>query len=294
MLGSYCNRNTTLLMAMMISWSALQSQPAKANNVEFLYDLGIAFDVPNGSETYDRTIPSNSNEIQFNIKQNSGGDTYDKTNKELLAAIERINSRIIEMEMVFNQKLLAVQTENTALKAQLVALTNIPITVPEEPEILLAHETPDELDDVVLENLPWVQSIQITVPTVPAFNKELYNRGMYAYQCGDLATALSCFSELDMESADDSQAENILYWQADAYLQMGEYEQSLAALNMLLKYKKSDMIDDALIKKGILYKETGHFDLAMNTFKKVVVGYPESEYSRLAALEIKRGEKTAQ
>ena len=42
------------------------------------------------------------------------------------------------------------------------------------------------------------------------------------------------------------------------------------------------------------FKELGDMNLALNTFKKVVVGHPESEYLRLAALEIKRGEITLQ
>ena len=54
------------------------------------------------------------------------------------------------------------------------------------------------------------------------------------------------------------------------------------------------MADDALVKKGLLYKDQGDLGLALNSFKKVVVGHPESEYSRLATLEIKRGELALQ
>jgi tetratricopeptide (TPR) repeat protein len=118
--------------------------------------------------------------------------------------------------------------------------------------------------------------------------------GMYAYQCGNFATALHCFDNLNLQSAEIEKVENILYWTADIYLQIRDYDNALTTLDKLLKYKKSDMIDDALVKKGLMYKKLGSIDLAMNTFKKVVVGHPESEYSRLAALEIKRGEMSFQ
>ncbi len=118
--------------------------------------------------------------------------------------------------------------------------------------------------------------------------------GMYAYQCGNLATALHCFNDLNLQSADLDKIENVLYWKADAYLQMHDYERALTVLDELLSYKKSDMADDALVKKGLLYKDQGNLGLALNSFKKVVVGHPESEYLRLATLEIKRGELALQ
>ena len=113
---------------------------------------------------------------------------------------------------------------------------------------------------------------------------------MYAYQCGDFSIALKCFDTLDLKIADMKTIENVLYWTADAYLHIYDYDQALTTLDKLLEYPKSDMVDDALVKKDLLYKELGNMNLAMNSFKKVVVGHPNSEYSRLAALEIKRGE----
>ena len=145
-----------------------------------------------------------------------------------------------------------------------------------------------------LDDLPIVQSIVILPIQPNEFDEDLYRAGMYAYQCGNLSTALNCFSDLDLGQATVAQAENVLYWTADSYLQMHEFEKALATLDQLLNQKQSDMVDDALVKKGLLYKEMGDMDLAVNTFKKVVVGHPDSEYTRLATLEIKRREMAHQ
>ncbi len=257
-------------------------------------DLGIVIETSTGNEVYDRSVPSNSKEKDIIVRQVVNGDLSTFNNKELLVAIERINARLSDMETSFSNEVMALRSENVELKTLVVSLSAPVMSKPESPYLYMAEETPIDLDDLNLHDLPIVQSIVILPIQPNEFDEDLYRAGMYAYQCGNLSTALNCFSDLDLGQATIAQAENVLYWTADSYLQMHEFEKALATLDQLLNQKQSDMVDDALVKKGLLYKEMGDMDLAVNTFKKVVVGHPDSEYTRLATLEIKRREMAHQ
>ena len=47
-------------------------------------------------------------------------------------------------------------------------------------------------------------------------------------------------------------------------------------------------IDDALIKKGLLHRKLGDENLALAAFNDVVLEHPNSEYLRLAQMELKK------
>jgi len=271
-----------------------QQQSSRLSDV-FLLDLGIVIEPTAGNESYSRLIKSPSNEVAIKIKKVKSGTTDYLSNQKLLVAIEQINSRIISLETSLQNELIALKSENTELKGLLAASIPV-IEKPSRPRVSLRVDEPQSFDNLVLVELPVVKSIALVQPDpfIENFDDNIYMTGMYAYQCGNFATALHCFDNLNLQSAEIEKVENILYWTADIYLQIRDYDNALTTLDKLLKYKKSDMIDDALVKKGLMYKKLGSIDLAMNTFKKVVVGHPESEYSRLAALEIKRGEMSFQ
>ena len=271
-----------------------QQQSSRLSDV-FLLDLGIVIEPTAGNESYSRLIESPSDEVAIRIKQVKSGTTDYLSNQKLLVAIEQINSRIISLETSLQNELIALKSENTELKGLLAASIPV-IEKPSRPRVSLRVDEPQSFDNLVLVELPVVKSITLVQPDpfIENFDDNIYMTGMYAYQCGNFTTALHCFDNLNLQSAEIEKVENILYWTADIYLQIRDYDNALTTLNKLLEYKKSDMIDDALVKKGLMYKKLGSIDLAMNTFKKVVVGHPDSEYSRLAALEIKRGEMSFQ
>ncbi len=271
-----------------------QQQSSKRSDV-FLLDLGIVIEPTTGNESYSRLITSPSNEVKIRIKHVKSGTVEGVANQELLTAIERINSRIFNLETSLQSEITALKSENIKLKGLLAAAIPV-LEKPERPSVSLSADEPQSVDNLTLVELPVVKSIVLVRPDpfIEYFDDNLYVTGMYAYQCGNFVTALHCFDDLKLQLAEIEKVENVLYWTADIYLQLRNYESALITLDKLLEYKKSDMVDDALVKKGLLYKELGSMDLAMNTFKKVVVGHPNSEYSRLAALEVKRGEMAFQ
>lgn len=257
----------------------------------FLLDLGIVIEPSSGEESYNRLVNNSSKEVDIRIQKVHSGTVQTINTQKLLTAIGRVNTRLSDLETSFQSEMMAIKSENAELKQMLAAFSLPGLKKPDRPEINLAVAEPQILDDVNTDKLPVVKSIVMLPPRhLVNFDTDLYIQGMYAYQCGNFATALKCFDDLVIQTAELEKVENVLYWTADAYLQMHDYEHALEALDKLLTHKRSGLADDALIKKGLLYKELGAMDLAMNTFKKVVVGHPESEYLLLATLEIKRGE----
>jgi TolA-binding protein len=111
--------------------------------------------------------------------------------------------------------------------------------------------------------------------------------GVFAYQREDYQTALDKFSMLHLKGAPKKTIENILYWTADSYQQMGQYEKALSLLNKIT-VTGGLRIDDALVKKGLLHRKMGNESLAIIAFGNVVSQYPESEYFRLAKMELKQ------
>jgi tetratricopeptide (TPR) repeat protein len=272
-----------------------QQHPSSSLSEIYLLDLGVVIEPSSGDVVYNRHIESPSKEVNIRVKQVKSGTLNTIANQELLTAIDRINTRLMNLETSFHNEVMVLVSENIKLQQILTDLSIPALEKPDLPEINMTLIDPQILENIEIKELPIVKSIVLVLPEQPnRFDMDLYMAGMYAYQCGNLATALHCFDDLNLQSADLDKIENVLYWKADAYLQMHDYERALTVLDELLSYKKSDMVDDALVKKGLLYKDQGDLGLALNSFKKVVVGHPESEYLRLATLEIKRGELVLQ
>ena len=260
----------------------------------FLLDLGIVIEPKTGRETYSRQIERPSEEVTFRIKKVQSGSVYMAASQELLGAIERINDRISDMETLFKKELMVLKAENHDLKTMLANLQP-KMEEPEKPNMVTAQPDLQLENDVTVDVLPEVNSILMEpLPPSKTFNQRAYMAGVFAYQREDFASALEYFAKLHLELASMETADNVMYWTADAYQQAHDNQKALEVLNELLKNQNSDRIDDALVKKGLLHKKMGHLDLAMQAFSRIVNEYPNSEYNRLASMELKRVEMALQ
>ena len=125
---------------------------------------------------------------------------------------------------------------------------------------------------------------------VPIFNKAVYMTAIFAYQREDYEDALEYFSRLNTSLASKEDKENILYWMADSHQRLGQYDDALSLLERIMEF--GDLrIDDALIKKGLLHRKLGDENLALAAFNDVVSEHPNSEYLRLAQMELKKVDK---
>jgi len=285
--GAPINRVNPLIKGLTILTiiGLLPAQETTPLSEIFFLDLGIVIEPSKGSETYSRLVQQPSQEVSFKIKKVESGSIYMASSKELLSTLSRINTRIERLESSFQTEMTALKQENVKLRYTLAEIQQSPKNINRPKAIVLEVPTreTEPLNEIV-ENLPLTKS---TAKPVAVFNHSTYMTGVFAYQREDYHVALNKFSELHLGDAPKKTAENILYWMADAYQQTGQYDKSLSLLNTITATGVL-RIDDALVQKGLLHRKMGDENLAMIAFSDVVSQHPNSEYLRLAQLELKK------
>ena len=257
----------------------LSAQEPPLSEIFFL-DLGIAIEPAKGSEAYSRLVDKPSKEVSFKIKQVESGSIYMATNTELLSTLNRINNRIEKLESSFKTEMNVMRQENVELKQALLSLQ-----ISKSSEFFVSTPTEDASPslNVSAKDPPTVKP---GTKQRTNFDQSIYMSGVFAYQREDYKTAIQKFSKLKLSAAPQKTAENILYWLADAYQQDGQHDEALSLLNQITT-SGTLRIDDALINKGLLYRKMGNENLALLAFGNVVSHYPNSEYLRLAQMELK-------
>ena len=189
-----------------------------------------------------------------------------------------------KLEASFNSEISELRNENNQLRQDLAGIQQA-LT---QPRIVSKNLSKEKSLDKNLETI-----MPIKIKNIPKktgkFDHSAYMAGVFAYQREDYKTAIEKFSSLKIKYAKEKTAENILYWMADSYQQDNQYMKALKLLNQITTNGKL-RIDDALIQEGLLHRKMGNEDEALLAFTNVVSNYPESEYIRLAQLEIKKSD----
>jgi len=258
-------------LALFIFVVSVNAQETPISEIFFL-DLGIVIEPEKGTESYSRVISKTSKEKTFKIKKVESGSVYMASSKELLTTLNRINDRITELESSFHTELGSLKKENRDLRDALAT-----ISVPTQ-EVFVSNNLPKKTIITEINHKP-----------APKFDRANYMSGVFAYQREDYKMALNYFTSVNIDLAPDKTAENILYWMADAYQQSADYENALMLLNQIA-ISGNLRIDDALVQKGLVHRKRGEEQLALAAFNDVVVDHPDSEYVRLAQMELKKAE----
>ena len=272
-----------LLTTFTTSWLGAQATPASEI---FFLDLGIAIEPSSGSESYSRTIDKPSEEVTFKVKKVESGSVYMASSEELIASLNRLNDRIEQLESSFNDEIVSIRQKNDNLQKMLADVSSkltrqqINYAASKNHSELLSSKTPDT-------NQINISVLNISSNEKDAFDRSLYMSGVFAYQSEDYGLALEKFSLLNFEEMPNNTFENILYWMADSYQHTGQYKEAFGLLNKLTTVGKN-RIDDALIQMGLLHKKMGQKELAEAAFHDVVAFHPDSEYVRLAQMEINK------
>ena len=284
----HCNQKImfslfVLLTTFTTSWLGAQATPASEI---FFLDLGIAIEPSSGSESYSRTIDKPSEEVTFKVKKVESGSVYMASSEELIASLNRLNNRIEQLESSFNDEIVSIRQKNDNLQKMLADVSSkltkqqIDYAASKNHSELLSSKTPDT-------NQINISVLNISSNEKDAFDRSLYMSGVFAYQSEDYGLALEKFSMLNFEEIPNNTFENILYWMADSYQHTGQYKEAFGLLNKLTTVGKN-RIDDALIQMGLLHKKMGQEELAEAAFHDVVAFHPDSEYVRLAQMEINK------
>ena len=272
-----------LLTTFTTSWLGAQATPASEI---FFLDLGIAIEPSSGSESYSRTIDKPSEEVTFKVKKVESGSVYMASSEELIASLNRLNDRIEQLESSFNDEIVSIRQKNDNLQKMLADVSSkltrqqINYAASKNHSELLSSKTPDT-------NQINISVLNISSNEKDVFDRSLYMSGVFAYQSEDYGLALEKFSMLNFEEIPNNTFENILYWMADSYQHTGQYKEAFGLLNKLTTVGKN-RIDDALIQMGLLHKKMGQDELAEAAFHDVVAFHPDSEYVRLAQMEINK------
>ena len=272
-----------LLTTTTTSWLGAQATPASEI---FFLDLGIAIEPSSGSESYSRTIDKPSEEVTFKVKKVESGSVYMASSEELIASLNRLNDRIEQLESSFNDEIVSIRQKNDNLQKMLADVSSkltrqqINYAASKNHSELLSSKTPDT-------NQINISVLNISSNEKDVFDRSLYMSGVFAYQSEDYGLALEKFSMLNFEEIPNNTFENILYWMADSYQHTGQYKEAFGLLNKLTTVGKN-RIDDALIQMGLLHKKMGQDELAEAAFHDVVAFHPDSEYVRLAQMEINK------
>ena len=284
----HCNQKImfslfVLLSTVTTSWLGAQTTPASEI---FFLDLGIAIEPSSGSESYSRTIDKPSEEVTFKVKKVESGSVYMASSEELIASLNRLNDRIEQLESSFNDEIVSIRQKNDNLQKMLADVSSkltrqqINYAASKNHSELLSSKTPDT-------NQINISVLNISSNEKDVFDRSLYMSGVFAYQSEDYGLALEKFSMLNFEEIPNNTFENILYWMADSYQHTGQYKEAFGLLNKLTTVGKN-RIDDALIQMGLLHKKMGQDELAEAAFHDVVAFHPDSEYVRLAQMEINK------
>ena len=281
--------------------SIITAQSSTSISEIFFLDLGIVIEPSIGNESYNRVVEAPTEEIAFQIKKAESGSVYMAASSEMLASLDRINDRITLLEKSFQQKIGGLQKENQNLKDMLMEINSGPPAVPVEPgqsmvenpvELSTASKEDPKPMDTELKTALVSETVELPVvtPEIPSFSHQDYMSGVFAYQREDFPMALDYFSNLVLDKSTKDITNNVLYWMADSYQQLGDFNNALISLEKILEDPDSDHIDDALIKKGLLHRKLGQMEESLILFNQLVNNFPRSEYAKLARMEIKRAE----
>ena len=281
--------------------SIITAQSTASISEVFFLDLGIVIEPSVGNESYNRIVESPTEEVAIQIKKAQSGSVYMAASSEMLASLDRINDRITLLEKSFEQKIGGLQDENKILKDMMMEINIGHNAVTIKPKQSMVENTAELLTvseegpkSVDLESkTPLVSEtveLPAITPVIPSFNQQDYMAGVFAYQREDFPMALDYFSNLVLDKTTKDIINNVLYWMADSYQQIGDFNNALISLEKILIDPESDHLDDALIKKGLLYRKLGQTEESLIVFNQLVNNYPRSEYAKLARMEIKRAE----
>ena len=263
----------------------IRAQQTPLSEIFFL-DLGIVIEPSNGSEDYSRVVDKPSEEVKFKVKKVESGSVYMASSEELLSKLNRLNDRIEQLENSFKNEIATIRDKNEDLEQLLAEVSNKFSN--QELASVVSKETAPLSGQSAKENSPInISVLNISSNNQPSFDQSLYMSGVFAYQREDYGSAIDKFSKLKFDDAPNDTFENILYWMADAYQQTGQINQAFVLLNKITVVGSS-RIDDALVQMGLLHKKMGQEDLAMAAFEDVVAYHPNSEYVRLAQMELNK------
>ena len=313
-----------LLLAVSVLLSTLIGQQSSSSdtpgNDAFFLDLGVVIEPASGKEKVDRYIKSPPEKVSFLLDKTPSGSVYMASTKELhttlqginekIAGLElsihneveglkqenfrRMNDRITLLEKALGAQMETLQTENKELRTMLsdfLAEETLPIEEAFSPQAIDVETSPS-LPGIKLDDYTELEPEEDARPSTSmkeSFNRMFYMNGVLAYQRQDYGAAVGHFEKLSLSQLDDMTAGNILYWLAECHFRLRNYAVALRLLDRVDILFESDKRDDAMILTGMVHREMGNNSEAEQAFAEIIDLFPDSEFLRLAQMELRKG-----
>ena len=109
--------------------------------------------------------------------------------------------------------------------------------------------------------------------------------GINSYQLGKYKDAIKYLNTINNSEINKIDKDKIDYLKANAYFNLGEYKKSEKILSSILSNERNSLSDDALLLKGMILKQLGKKQEALNVFIELASDYPNSEYYESAQIQ---------
>lgn len=120
-------------------------------------------------------------------------------------------------------------------------------------------------------------------PPRPTGIEQVYYSAFENYRKGELGQAVLDFEEIVNKYPKSDLADNAQYWIGEAYYTQKDYRQAIIEFQKVVNnYPKGDKGPDALLKIGMSYRNLRQNDQSLNYLQRVLKEYPKSEAAKTA------------
>ena len=182
--------------------------------------------------------------------------------------VAELESYITRLEAELSSRLSGLEMANSDISTQLLSLAEQLESIQNKLEVLKAKPATSNPGS---KQKPLMEKAELSVD-------QMYDRSMQYYSTRNYERARDGFRKiLEMDPKGDL-ADNAQYWLGECEYAKRDFSDALAAFQKVFLFPKTEKDDDAQLKLGLCYLQTGDRESAMIEFKRLVVDYPESEY----------------
>ena len=180
-----------LAITALSSENIVKAQSAPASEIFFL-DLGIAIEPSSGSEKISRTIDKPSEEVAFKVKKVESGSVYMASSEELINTLDRLNSRIQQLEKSFHNEIVSIRQKNDNLQTMLADVSSK--LTKQQIDFAASKKQFETVDAKTTDsNQINISVLNISSSKDNVFDQSLFMSGIFAYQNEDYSSALEKF-----------------------------------------------------------------------------------------------------
>ena len=116
-------------------------------------------------------------------------------------------------------------------------------------------------------------------------SQEEKSKGLNAYQLGRYKDALQYLDKINNSETTKVEKNKINYLKANAYFNLGELKKTQEYLEKVILNEQTQLLDDALLLRGIVLKQQGKNKEALKIFSQIIYDHPNSEFYESAKIQ---------